>query len=189
MTRCEYRKKNQIWICSRTKRQCYQFSLNHMKKQVNVLDEIDFTTPISNILIDPVGISCDEQDRIAVHDVNMTTMDRLILFMNKKNTIVPLDFIKYHDKLLSSCIEYILLVPKRPDLLVLVYAPQSTVASLREIVIADIHSKPPRILNCFSEVNGVESIDVTPNSELVYTVTIPAHKRMPPKMHIYSLTN
>ena len=187
MVRCDYMKKNKIWTCSRTKRQCYQLSLNHTTKQVNVLDQLDFTKPISNVLVDSFGISCDEQDRVAVHDANMTTTDRLLLFTKDQNIIIPLDFVKYFDKLLSSRIEHVLLVPKHPDLIVIVYVPQSPTISLHEIVLVDMSLQPARMLHCFSEPNGVQNIDVTSNSELVYTVTTPANKRQPPKMHIYSL--
>ncbi|CAF1990191.1 unnamed protein product [Rotaria magnacalcarata] len=183
----DYYIKNQIWTCNRNKRQCYQFSLNHTTKQVYVLDELDFKKPVANILIDPIGISCDEQDRIAVHDVNTTTTDRLLIFMNKTNRIIPLDFVKYHDKLLSSLIARVLLVPKQPNLIVVVYAPQSPTTTLHEIIVVDISMKPAQILHYFSEANGIQSIDVTSNNELVYTVTRPANRRIPPKMHVYSL--
>ncbi|CAF3433228.1 unnamed protein product [Rotaria sp. Silwood1] len=187
IVRCDYHKKNQIWTCSRTKRQCYQFNINHKIKQVNLLDQLDFTKPISNILIDPIGISCDEQDRVAVHDVNMTTTDRLLLFSNNQNTIIPLDFVKYFDKLLSSRIERVLLVPKQSNLIVIIYVPQSSTTNVHEIVIVDISLQPAQIVHCLSEPNGIQSIDVTSNGELVYTVTTPTNKRTPPKMHIYSL--
>ena len=184
---CDYHKKNQIWTCSRTKRRCYQFNLNHTIKQVNLIDQLDFTKPISNVLIDPVGISSDEQNRIAVHDANKTTTDRLILFTNNQNMIISLDFIKYIDRPFSSRIERVLLVPKHSHLLVIVYAPQSPMISLQEIVIVDISSQSGRILYRLSEPNGIQNIDITLNSELVYTVTTPSNKRIPPKMHIYSL--
>ncbi|CAF3762641.1 unnamed protein product [Rotaria sordida] len=187
IVRCDYNKKNQIWTCCRTKRQCYQFNINHKIKQVNLLDQLDFTKPISNILIDPVGISCDEQDRVVVHDVNTTTADRLLLFTNNQNSIISLDFVKYFDKLSSSYIERVLLVPKQPNLIVIVYVPQSPITSIHEIVIVDISLQPAQILYCLSEANGIQSIDVTSNGELVYTVTTPTNKRTPPKMHIYSL--
>ncbi|CAF4707465.1 unnamed protein product [Rotaria sp. Silwood1] len=186
IVRCDYHKKNQIWTCSRTKRQCYQFNINHKIKQVNLLDQLDFTKPISNILIDPIGISCDEQERVAVHDVNMTTTDRLLLFSNNQNTIIPLDFVKYFDKLLSSRIERVLLVPKQSNLIVIIYVPQSSTTNVHEIVIVDISLQPAQIVHCLSEPNGIQSIDVTSNGELVYTVTTPTNKRTPPKMHIYS---
>ncbi|CAF3341738.1 unnamed protein product [Rotaria sp. Silwood1] len=185
IVRCDYHKKNQIWTCSRTKRQCYQFNINHKIKQVNLLDQLDFTKPISNILIDPIGISCDEQERVAVHDVNMTTTDRLLLFSNNQNTIIPLDFVKYFDKLLSSRIERVLLVPKQSNLIVIIYVPQSSTTNVHEIVIVDISLQPAQIVHCLSEPNGIQSIDVTSNGELVYTVTTPTNKRTPPKMHIY----
>jgi hypothetical protein len=187
IVRCDYYKKNQIWTCSRTKRQCYQFNLNHTIKQVNLIDQLDFTKSISNILIDPVGISSDEQNRIAVHDVNKTTSDRLLLFTNNQNMIISLDFIKYSDRPFSSRIERVLLVPKQSHLIVIVYAPQSPTMSLHEIVVVDISSQPEQILYRLAEINGVQNIDVTLNSELVYTVTTPSNKRIPPKMHIYSL--
>ncbi|CAF2349243.1 unnamed protein product [Rotaria sp. Silwood2] len=185
--RCDYHKKNQIWTCSRTKRHCYQFNINHKIKQVNVLDQLDFTKPISNILIDPIGISCDEQDRVAIHDVNTTTSDRLLLFTNNQNIIIPLDFVKHFDKLLSSRIERVLLVPKQPNLIVIVYVPQSSTTNMHEICIVDISLQPAQILHCLSEANGIQNIDVTLSGELVYTVTTPTNKRTPPKMHIYSL--
>ncbi|CAF4720254.1 unnamed protein product, partial [Rotaria socialis] len=62
--------------------------------------------------------------------------------MNKTNRIIPLDFVKYHDKLLSSRIERVLLVPKQPNLIVVVYAPQSSTTNLHEIIVVDISTKP-----------------------------------------------
>jgi hypothetical protein len=187
LVRCDYDKKNQIWLCSRTKRQCHQFSLNHSIKQVHLLDQLDFTKAILNVLIDPVGISCDEQDRIAIHDVNMNTTDRLLVFSNNQNMIISLDIVKYLDRQLSSRIERVLLVPKQSHLLVLLYAPQFQITSLHEIVILDISSQPAQVLYRLSEPNGVQNLDITLNGELVYTVTRPANKRTPPKMHIYRL--
>jgi hypothetical protein len=186
--RCNSYKKNQIWTCSRTKRQCYQFNLNHTIKQVNILDELNFTKPISNILIEPIGISSDEQNRIAIHDVNTTTMDRLILFTNQQNTIISLDFIKYIDRS-TSRIERVLLVPKQPHLIIILYGPETSKTNLHEIVIVNINLQPPKILYRLSEINGIQNLDVTLNNELVYTVTTPSNKRIPPKMHIYSLIN
>lgn len=190
IVRCDYqRKKNQIWTCSQTKRLCYQFNLNHTIKQVNILDQLDFTKSISNVFIDPHGISSDEQDRIAVHDVNTTTMDRLILFTNRKNTIISLDFIKYLDNSITSRIERVLLVPNQSHLIIIVYSPQSSITNAHDIVLVDIHLQPPQILHHISEVNRIQNLDITLNNELVYTVTSPTNKRIPPKMHIYSLLN
>jgi hypothetical protein len=185
IVRCDYKKKNQIWTCNRTKRQCYQLHLNHTLKEIILLDKIDFTKPVSNILIDPLDISTDEQDRIAVYDVNKTTMNRLILFSNEQNTIHSLDFIKYNDKPLSSRIERVLLVPKQPHLIVIIYTAQSS--TIYEIVVANIHLEPPQILYRLSEVNKIDNIDITLNNELVYTVAAQTNKRIPSKMHIYSL--
>lgn len=187
--RCDYYKKNQIWTCNRINRQCYQLNLNHTTKQINLLDQLDFTKSISNVLVDPIGISSDEQNRIAIHDVNPTTIDRLILFTNHQNRIILLDFIKYLNRPFSSRIKRVLLVPKQSHLIIIVYTPQSSTTNLDEIVVANINSEPPQILYCLEEINGIQNIDVTLNNELVYTVTTPTNKRIPPKMHIYSLIN
>jgi len=185
---CDYlTTKNHIWSCSRTKRQCFQFKINHLDKEFNPIEQIDFKNPISNILIDPVGISTDEQERIAIHDVNIKTSDRLLIFNNYKNMIVPLDLIKYADRQLTSRIERVLLVPKQSNLIVLVYAPQSTTTNLHEIVVVDIELQPAQILHRITESNGIKNIDLTLNGEIVYSVTPPANKRIIPKMHIYSL--
>ena len=181
------RKKNQIWTCSRSKRQCFQFNLHQNMKEFKPLEQLDFKHPISDILIDPVGISTDEQERIAVHDVNRTTSDRLLVFTNEHNMIIPLDLIKYSDRQLTSRIDRVLLVPNHSNLLVLVYAPQSTSSNLHEIVLLDIESQPTEILYRFSEPYGIRNIDMTMNGELVYSVTPPANKRLPPKVHIYSI--
>ncbi|CAF4883619.1 unnamed protein product, partial [Rotaria sp. Silwood1] len=181
--------KNQIWSCSRTKRQCFQFDINHITKEIIPIEQLDFKYPISNILIDPVGISSDEQNRIAIHDVNRTTTDRLLIFSNEQNMIIPLDSIKYADRQISSQIERVLLVPKQPNLIVIHYVPQSTITNLHEIVIVDIELRPAQILYRLQEQNGIQNIDVTLNGELVYSVTPPANKRIIPKMHVYSLIN
>ena len=153
------------------------------------MDQLDFSNPISNVLVDPIGLSTDDQDRIAVHDANPTAMDRLLLFTNHQNAIHLLDFIRYGETTFSSRIERVLLVPKQPHLIILLHAPQPSTSTLHEIIIVNIHLQPPEILHRLSEVNGVQNIDVTLNSELVYTVTPPSNKRIPPKMHIYSLIN
>jgi hypothetical protein len=186
---CDYLAKNQIWSCSRTKRQCFQFDLNHTTKEIIPIEQLDFTHPISNILIDPVGISSDEQERIAVHDVNMSTTDRLLVFTNHHNMIIPLDFIKHADRHLTSRIERVLLVPKQSNLIVILYAPQSPTSLLHEIVILDIELQPPQVLFRLTEPNGIKNIDLTLNGEIVYSVTPPANKRMTPKMHIFSLVS
>ncbi|CAF4789252.1 unnamed protein product, partial [Rotaria magnacalcarata] len=67
--------------------------------------------------------------------------------MNKTNRIIPLDFVKYHDKLLSSLIARVILVPKQPNLIVVVYAPQSPTTTLHEIIVVDISMKPAQILH------------------------------------------
>ncbi|CAF1541236.1 unnamed protein product [Rotaria sp. Silwood1] len=189
IVRCDYLTKNQIWSCSRTKRQCFQFDINHITKEIIPIEQLDFKYPISNILIDPVGISSDEQNRIAIHDVNRTTTDRLLIFSNDQNMIIPLDSIKYADRQISSQIERVLLVPKQPNLIVIHYVPQSTITNLHEIVIVDIELRPAQILYRLQEQNGIQNIDVTLNGELVYSVTPPANKRIIPKMHVYSLIN
>jgi hypothetical protein len=186
--RCDYKKKNQIWTCNRAKRQCYQLHLNHTLKEVTLVDQIDFTVPIGDVLTDPFDISVDENDRIGVHDVNPTTINRLILFSNEQNTIHSLDFI-YDNKPFSSRIERVLLVPKHPHLIVIICTIQSSTNILYEIVIVNIYSQIPEIVHRLSEVNKIQNMDITLNSELVYTVTMPTNKRMPPKMHIYSLIN
>lgn len=189
IVRCDYFTRNQIWACSRTKRQCFQLTLNHTTKEMHVIEELDFKHPILNILIDPVGISSDEQSRIAVHDVNTTTTDRLLLFTNHQNTIIPLDSIKYADRQISSRIERVLLVPNQSNLIVILYAPESSISSLHEIVIVDIEVKPAQILFRLKEPSGIRNIDVTQNGELVYSVTPPSNKRMVPKLHIFSLVS
>jgi hypothetical protein len=187
IVRCGYLTRNQIWSCSRTKRQCAQFDIDHATKEINSIEQLDFKHPISNILIDPVGISSDEHNRIAVHDVNMTTTDRLLVFTNHHNMIIPLDLIKYADRQISSRIQRVLLVPKQSHLIVVVYAPQSPTSSLHEIVILDIESHPARVVYRLAESNGIQNIDLTLNGEIVYSVTPPANKRTTPKMHIFSL--
>ena len=188
IVRCYYGSRNQIWTCSRSKRQCYQISLDHTKKDLRTNEQLDFKQPVANILIDPVGISNDEHHRLAVHDVNPTTSDRLLLFTNHQNSIIQLDLIKYADRQLTSRIERVLLVPQQPHLIVLVYTPQANTSNLREIVVVDIDAQPPEVLYRFAEANGIENIDLTMNGEMVYSVTAPANKRIPPKMQIYSLT-
>lgn len=184
---CDYfSKKNHIWLCSRTKRQCFHFHLNHLNKDINPLEQLDFKHPISNISVDPVGISIDEQERIGIHDVNMTTSDRLLIFTDHQNMIIPLDLIKYADRQITSRIERVLLVPNQSNLIVLVYAPQSS-TNVHEIVVVDIELQPAQILYRLTEPNGIKNIDLTLNGEMVYSVTTPANKRMTPKMQIYSL--
>lgn len=185
---CYYGHRNQIWTCSRNKRQCHQVALDHTRKDTRSNEQLDFQQPVANILIDPVGISNDEQHRLAVHDVNSTTSDRLLLFSNHENSIIPLDLIKYSDRQLTSRIERVLLVPRHSNLIVLVYTPQANSSPLREIVVVDIEAQPAEVLYRFAEHHGIENIDLTMNGEMVYSVTPPANKRMPPKMHIYSLT-
>ncbi len=185
----DYLRKNHIWACSRSKRQCFQFYIDHTMKELNPIELLDFKHPISNILIDPVGISIDEQDRIAIHDVNRTTSDRLLIFDNDHNMIIPLDFVKYADRQITSRIERVLLVPKLPNLIVLVYAPKSNSTNLHEIVVVDIAVRPARILYRLTEQYGIQNIDLTSNGELIYSVTPPAHKRISPKLNIYRLFN
>jgi hypothetical protein len=187
--RCNYYKKNQIWTCSHTKRHCYRFNLDHTRKEINLLDQLDLKKSISNIFIDPVGISSDGQNRIAIHDVNKKTNDRLILFTNQQDRIISLDFIKYINKSLSSRIERVVLVPKQSHLIIIVYAPQYPTTNLHEIIVVNINLQPPEILYRLIEINGIQNLDLTLNNELIYTVTSPANKRIPPKMHIYSLFN
>ena len=189
IVRCAYGTGNQIWTCSRTNRQCFQVLLDHTTKEVYPVEQLDFKHSISNILVDPVGVSSDDQRRIAVHDVNTTTSDRLLFFSNSQNTIIPLDLVKYADRQITSRIDRVLLVPKQSNLIVLIYAPQSTTNNLHEVVVVDIESQPAQVLYRISEPNGIENIDLTLNGELVYSVTAPQNKRIPPKMHIYSLTN
>jgi hypothetical protein len=185
---CDYlTNKNSIWSCSRTKRQCLQFNINHLDKEFNPIEQLDFKHSISNILIDPVGISTDEQKRIAIHDTNTTTSDRLLIFTNYQNMIIPLDLIKYADRQITSRIEHVLLVPKQSNLIVLVYAPQATTTNLHEIVIVDIELQPAQILHRIIEPYGIKNIDLTLNGEIIYSVTPPANKRITPKMYIYSL--
>jgi hypothetical protein len=158
-------------------------------KEFHPLEQLDFRKPVSNILIDPVGISIDEENRLAVHDVNLTTSDRLLVFTNHHNTIIPLDLIKYADRQISSRIERVLLVPKHSNLLVVFYTPQSSSSNHHEIVIVDIELKPAQVIFRLKEANGIRNLDLTLNGELVYNVTPPANKRIPKKMHIYSLIN
>lgn len=187
--RSNYSKRNDIWSCSRSKRQCLLFDLHQNMKEFKALEQIDFKRPVSDILIDPVGISTDENERIAVHDLNRTTSDRLLIFTNHANMIIPLDFVKYSDRQLTSRIDRVLFVPKHPNLAIVVYAPQSNSSTLHEIVLLDIESQPTQILYRLSEPFGIRNIDVTMNGEIVYSVTPPANKRIIPKVHIYSLVH
>ncbi|CAF1100156.1 unnamed protein product [Adineta steineri] len=187
MARNDYDTKNQIWACSRTKHKCYQFLLEHTIKEVNILDEYDFTQPISNIFIDPIGISTDEQNRVAVHDINSTTMDRLLLFTNQQIMTITLDFVKYLDSLSTSRIEQVLLVPKHENIIVIVYASKISITNLREIIVVDISLRPAQILHRLSEAHGIQAVDVTLNGELVYTVPAQKHRRIPTRMNVYSL--
>ena len=185
--RCFNGSPNSIWICSRMKRQCFQYNLNHRSQDLQLVDELNFTQPISKILVDPVGISTDERARVAVHDVNSTTSDRILIYENHQDQTVPLDFIKYADRQLTSRIERVLLVPTRTNLVVLVYAPQVNINRLHEVVVVDIESQPAQVLYRIAEIDGIENIDLTLNGELIYSVTPPSNKRILPKIHIYSL--
>jgi hypothetical protein len=157
-------------------------------KEIEILDEIDFTEPISNILIDPIGVSTDELNRVAIHHANPATIDHLFLFTNGQCMSLSLDFIKYLDgRSSSSRIERVLLIPKHPNLIVIAYASKASITSLHEILIVDISLQPAQILYHLSEVNGVQSLDVTLNSELVYIIPTQKNKRVSAKMHIYSL--
>ena len=189
IVRCDYNTKNQIWMCSRTKRQCMKFDINHIRKEIIPIEQLDFKIPLSNILIDPVGISSDERNRIGIHDVNRITTDRLLLFENNQNIIIPLDSVKHANRHLSSQIERVLLVPNQPNLIIIAYAPQSSTANLHEIVIVDIELQPAQILYRLQEPNGLRNIDLTLNGELIYSVTPPANKRIIPKIHVFSLVN
>ncbi|CAF1472422.1 unnamed protein product [Rotaria magnacalcarata] len=189
IVRCDYFTKNQFWSCSRTKRQCIQFSVNHATKEITPMEQLDFKRSIAGIVIDPIGISSDDHDRVGIHDINHVTTDRLLIYTNNRNMIVPLDSIKYADRQLTSQIDRVLLVPKQPNLIVILYAPQSAITNLHEIVIVDIESQPAQILQRLQEPNGIKNIDVTLNGEIVYSVTPPANKRIVPKIHIYSLVD
>jgi hypothetical protein len=164
--------------------------MDHTEKELNPLELLDFKRPVANITIDPVGICIDDQDRIAIHDVNQSTSDRLLIFDNNKhNMVIPLNFIKYADRQMTSRIERVLLVPQQPNLIILVYAPQSTSTHLHEIIIIDIGTSPPQILHRLTEQYGIRNLDLTSNGELIYAVTPPANKRIVPKLHIYRLFN
>ena len=185
--RGDYLTKNQIWSCSRTKRECFQFNINHITKEIHPIEQLNYKHPISNILIDPVGISSDEQGRVAVHDVNRMTNDRLLVYSNDQNTVIPLDLIKNTNWRVASRIERVLLVPNQSNLIVVVHVPQSTTTNLHEIIIVDIELQPPQILYCLKESNGIQNIDLTLDGELVYSVKPPINKRITSQMYIYSL--
>ncbi|CAF3833167.1 unnamed protein product [Adineta steineri] len=187
--RCDYLTKNEIWTCSQSKRQCIQFHIDHSTKEIHRIQQLNYKYPISNILIDPVGISSDEQHRIGVHDINTITNDRLLVYSNDQHQIIPLNSIKYTDRRGLSRIERVLLVPKRPNLIVVVRVPQLTTTNLHEIVIVDIEIQPPKILYCLTEPNDIQNIDLTLNGELVYTVKLPLNKRIASKIYIYNLFN
>jgi hypothetical protein len=185
---CNDSTKNQIWSCSRTKRQCLQFNINHTMQELNPIEELDFKNPIANITIDPVGITTDEQNRIGVHDINRMTSDRLLVFTQRRNMVIPLDLVKYNDRQISSRVDRVLFVPNQPNLIIIHYAPQST-ASLHEIVVVDIELRPAQVLYRLAEAFGIQGLDLTLNGELVYNVTPPSNKRTTRKMHVYSLIN
>jgi hypothetical protein len=103
--------------------------------------------------------------------------------------IIPLNFIKYADRQITSRIERVLLVPKHSNLIILVYAPQSTSTNLHEIILVDIAVHPIKILHRLIEQYGIQNLDLTLNGELIYGVTPPANKRIVPKLHIYRLFN
>ncbi|UJR27631.1 hypothetical protein I4U23_008912 [Adineta vaga] len=187
MIRSNYHKKNQIWTCSHIQRKCYRLLLDHLMKEVTIFDEYDLTNSISNSVPAPIGISTDDKDRIAVHDINTVTLDRLLLFINDEIMTISLDFVKYLDSLATSRIEHILLISKQEHLVAIIYAPKYSMNELREIIIADISVTPAQILYRLPEPNGIRGVDITSNGELVYTVPTQKNKRIPTKMHIYSL--
>ncbi|CAF1306379.1 unnamed protein product [Adineta ricciae] len=187
MIRSSCHSKNQIWACSHTQRKCYRLPIDHSMKEVIVFDEYDLTNPISNAVPAPIGISTDDKDRIAVHDINTVTLDRLLLFVNDQVIAITLDFVKYLDSLETSRIEQVRLVPKHEHLIAIVYASKVSINELREVVIIDISLNPPEILYRLPEINGIRGIDITSNGELVYTVPTQKNKRIATKMHIYSL--
>ena len=121
IVRGDVQKRNSVWVCSEQQRQCYEFELNHNTKKVNLIDQIDFSRPIENVYIDPVGISCDETNRVGIHDVAVRASDRLLLFADNQSRIVPLGTIEGNDeRVLSSRLESIHLVPKQTHLIVVV---------------------------------------------------------------------
>ena len=185
IVRADYQKSNQVWACSRSRRQCYQLNLDHTTKQINLLDQIDFTTPIGDAYIDPVGISCDDKRRVAVHDTNTSKPDRLLLFGDGHNRIISLDFVLFEDKSSVSRIERVALVPNYPHLILIIYTSLLSHGSTNEIIIADISSQPVRVVCRLFEPNGVLSLDLTLHGEFIYTTRSTAHKRLAPKMHIY----
>ena len=185
------RPKNQIWICSRTHRQCLKLDLNHRTKSVECVEELEFKYPIGDKAIDPGGVSTDGHDRLAVHDVNAppTAADRLILFPDDKPDAVPLDGVQYFEDKRFSRIERILLVPHRPDLLIVLHVQECSKKSRHELVIVDIESQPVDVLYRLSESNRIQSVDLTVHGDLVYSVTGPVCKRLTPKILIYSLSD
>ncbi|CAF1396293.1 unnamed protein product [Adineta ricciae] len=187
ISRCDYLTKNQFWICSRSQRQCIQFQIDQSTKDIRPIRQLDYKQPVANALIDPIDISIDEQQRFAIHDGNMVTTDRLLIYTNNQYKITPLDLLKYTDREGVSRIERVLLVPKYANLVVLIRTPQST--SLQEILIVDIATDSPKILACLTEFNPIQSIDLTMNGELVYTIKPPINKRIASKMFIFSFIN
>ena len=185
------RPNNQIWICSRSQRQCLKLDLNHRTKRIECVEELQFKYPIGDKDIDPVGVSTDGHDRLAVHDVNspLTAVDRLILFPDDKPEAVPLDGVQYFEEKRFSRIERILVVPARPDLLVVLHVQEFNKTSRHELVIVDIGSQPVDVLYRLPESNRIQSVDLTVHGDLVYSVTGPACKRLTPKILIYSLSD
>ena len=185
IVRADYQKKNQVWACSRIRRQCYQLNLDHTSKQINLLDQIDFTVPIVDAYIDPIGISCDDKRRVAVHDANTSRPDRLILFADSLNRIISLDFLLFDEASLVSRIERIALVPNYPHLILIICTSLLSNSSTNEIIIVDIGSQPLRVVCRLFEPNGVLGLDLTRNGEFVYATRATIHKRLVPKMHVY----
>ena len=190
MIRGDVRKRNSIWVCSEHQRQCYEFELNHNTKKLNLIDQIDFSRPIANVYIDPVGISCDENNRVGIHDVAVRASDRLLLFADNQSRIVPLGKIEDNDeRVLSSRLESIHLVPKQTHLIVAVYTIQYASSTTTEIFLLNIKLPSVKILSRLFEPNGVENLDCTRNGEFVYISRGCRNKRQLPKMHVYRFTN
>lgn len=190
MIRGDFQRQNSIWVCSEHQRQCYQFGLNHAHKQMQTLDQIDFSRPIAHVLIDPVGISCDENNRVGIHDVAVTASDRLLLFDDNQSRIIPLDSIKDDDdRVLSSRLERIFLVPKQRHLIIVISTAQYSTGSSTEILLVHIQSAVPRILWRLIEPNGVQDLDCTMNGEFIYITRGSTSRRLLPKMHVYRFTD
>ena len=83
-------------------------SQSSYKNKSIFLIQIDFTLPITNLYVDPIGISCDENNRVGIHDVSIPASDHLLLFSENQNRIIPLDMLRYDERLLSSRIERVL---------------------------------------------------------------------------------